>query len=261
MQDKNKKTFEEVKKEIIENNYDKAFLILEDIEENSYGDKNYYTGIIQANKKEYKQAEKSFNKCLEINKNHIGAYLSLSELYNIQNKHEKAKDILEKAYNIDPNNINVNSYLSGLYMHLNLYERAIPHLRIINDKDKNQNIQKLLILSLEETFNRKIEEENYEKAKVYAEELIQINDEYHGGYKLLGIINHKLGYTKNASEFYIKAFQRLSDDINIANLLTHSLIEINDYENAKFTNNKALQIDPNNRLANDLKKEIDKKFE
>jgi tetratricopeptide (TPR) repeat protein len=179
----------------------------------------------------------------------------------MQNKHEKAKDILEMAYSIDPNNININSYLAGLYMHLNLYEKAIPHLRKINDKEKNQNIQKLLILSLEEISNRKIEEEDYKQAKEYAEELINLNDEYHGGYKLLGIINHKMGNPKNASEFYIKAFQRLSDDINIANLLTHSLIEINDYENAKFTNNKALQIDPNNRLANDLKKEIDKKID
>ncbi len=254
--EKNTKILEEIKNDIVKNDFDKAMKKLKNLDENDFGDKNYLMGVILANKKNFDKAEDYFQKTLEINNKHIGAYLSLSELYNIQEKSSKAKDVLEKAYEIDPDNINIIPYLAGLYMHLGDYQNAVTYLHKLNIDNQNDNITNLLLLALESLSNEKLEGGELYEAEELAKEMININDDYYGGYKMLGIINQKKNNKKEASENLIQAFKRVSDDINIANLLTYSLIELGDFENAKYANEKALIIDPNNRLAIDFKKQI-----
>jgi tetratricopeptide (TPR) repeat protein len=247
--------------EIMNGNLDRGEALLGKVKDDFGGEKDYLWGVIHANRKEYDNAEKCFNRTISQNEKHIGAYLSLSELYNIQEKYDDAKDILERVYKIDPENINVLSYLAGLNMYLKKYDDAIKLFRAIQSKDEklknDEQIKKLFIKALEGKAETDIRDGKFDDLEHYAREIIEIDNDYAGGYKLMGIIHLNNSDYKKASEYFIRAFQGLSSDVNIANLLTQSLIGMNDFENARVSNDYALKIDPDNQQATKFKDMLD----
>lgn len=249
--------FEKIKSELVLGNYDKCLEMLSEIEENELGEKNYLLGVVYAGRKNYGEAEKLLLKSLEINKNHIGAYLTLSELYNVQEQYEKAREILKKANTLDPDNINIITYLAGLEMHLKEYKDAIFYIRKVLKDNDDIKIRNLLVKALESKTIEEIENGYYDEVKYNAEEMISLNDEYAGAYKLLGLYYNYMQDYEAAAENFIKAFQRSSNDIDIINYLTASLIKIGDIKNAKISNEYALAIEPENGIAKEYKLKID----
>lgn len=243
------KIFNEIKLLLVNNKHDEAWELLQNINENDLGEKNYLIGIIYANKQEVENAEKYLKKAIEINNKHIGAYLSLSELYNMQEKHDSAKELLETAYRIDSSNINIISYLAGIYLLQKNYDDAITLLKqLLNDSDEIM-IKKLLVKALEEKSMSKIKNNDFSDINEIADEMIDILEDYAGGYKIKGICAMNSKEYHEASEYLIKAFQKSDKDIETANLLTRALIEINDYENAKTVNDYAIKIESDNQQA------------
>lgn len=266
MENSNKNIIDKVRENIFKGEFDESLDLLSQIEENDLGEKNYYLGVIYANLKDPVKAENHLKETLRINHKHIGAYLTLSEMYSLEKRFDEAHSLLEKAYDLDPENFNVLTYLAGLEMFLKNYDEAINLLKRIltNDKlthsaDYNQHhekIQVLLIKALEAKGEETIKKKDFEKTDKYADELIALNEDYAGGYRLMG---KKYYIQKNyieALDPLLKAFQRRSDDTETTNMLTHTLIETGDPQNARIANEQALKLNPSDENALILKDKL-----
>jgi tetratricopeptide (TPR) repeat protein len=266
MENDNSAIIDRVKEHIIKGEFEKSLNLLSQIEENDLGEKNYYLGVTYANLKEKDKSERHLKEALRINNEHLGAYLTLSEMYSLNKRFDEAHSLLEKAYELDPENFNVLTYLAGLEMYLKNYDKAITLLKNILSNEKlktssdynqhNEKIQVLLIKALETKGEETIKNDKYDETDKYANELIARNEDYAGGYRLLGKKHYVQQNYKEAVDHLIKAFQRRPDDTETTNMLTHALIEVGDVENAKVTNDQVLKLNPSDENALRLKEEV-----
>ncbi len=250
-------SLEEAKKKILEGNYSEARNILEQSAHDEYGHRYYYLGIVYANDKDYEKAESYLYKTLEVNEEHIGAYLSLADIYNDTGRLELSKPLLEKAYGHDPDNANLLSYLVGVYMHFDEFDNALTFARKLYDKSPNDEIANLIIMLLDKISVELIKSGDLDLAESNAQEIISLNEDHQRGYRLMGLIRQTQKNYKSAVDYFIKALQRDQNDLYILNSLTRNLVQVGDGYSAQLSNNKALELYPDDKIANELKKSVE----
>ncbi len=257
----NENNLELAKNYILDGKYKEAKDILNEMEDSGTGDRNYYLGIIHANDNDYKKAENYFLETLSLNKEYIGAYISLAELYNILDRKEDSKFLLEKAHQQDPNNTRIISYLVGIYTNLNDIDNSIKYTRKLLEISEEKDVSHFLITLLEKKSIDLImidsDEQKIEEANAYAKEMVSMDEDHPAGYKIMGLIAEKRKDYKLASDYLIKSFQRSQKDSTVLNSLTSCLLKLGDVYNAKISNEKSLEIDPENKTSLQLKKDIE----
>jgi len=90
------------------------------------------------------QAEKAFQKSIEINKNYIDAHLNLARLYHLQGKFNQAALEYDNAITLEPENIDTYVQMAVVQTELGDFDEAIQYLRRAKSQTTDQEvIQKL----------------------------------------------------------------------------------------------------------------------
>ena len=150
-----------------------------------------------------------YNKILEIDQNHVGAYHNLGVIFNNRGDIQKAKDCYEKVIKIDPNHVSAYNNLGSTFQALGDIQKA---------------------------------KDCYEKA-------IEINPDYAAAYNNLGNTLQALGDIQKAKDCYEKAIEINPDYAEAYNNLGSTFSDLSDNQRAKDYYEKAIEIDPNHILS------------
>ena len=150
-----------------------------------------------------------YNKILEIDQNHVGAYHNLGVIFNNRGDIQKAKDYYEKVIKIDPNHVSAYNNLGSTFQALGDIQKA---------------------------------KDCYEKA-------IEINPDYAAAYNNLGNTLQALGDIQKAKDCYEKAIEINPDYAEAYNNLGSTFSDLSDNQRAKDYYEKAIEIDPNHILS------------
>ncbi len=95
-----------------------------------YNDKYWLElGKLRTEKKDFKNAKKSFRKSLEINKSksNILSYVGLAEMYKMEKKFDSALSIYKQAITVDSGNAPLYTDIAMMYAQLDSLEQAVPY--------------------------------------------------------------------------------------------------------------------------------------
>ena len=100
----------------------------------------YAEGTINANKKDYDQAERNFKDAIKIDRNYVNAYTSLGDLYYETERYDEEVEMLENARLILPNDPDINAALAAAYEDVARFDEAIAAYKKVlksrpDDKD------------------------------------------------------------------------------------------------------------------------------
>lgn len=87
----------------------------------------------------YDEAKKDLEKIIEINPGHVWAYVNLAIIFNRKGMLDKSKEFLDKALTIDPYSEMANLSLYDLYEDMNEHEKAVNILNLILEKVNPEN--------------------------------------------------------------------------------------------------------------------------
>ena len=184
-----------------------------------------------------------YNKILEIDQNHVGAYHNLGVIFNNRGDSQKAKDYYEKVIKIDPNHVSAYNNLGSTFQALgdiqkakDCYEKAIEinpdYAEAYNNLGAAYRNSKLFQKSIN----------CYEKA-------IEIIPNYAAAYNNLGNTLQALGDIQKAKDCYEKAIEINPDYAEAYNNLGSTFSDLSDNQRAKDYYEKAIEIDPNHILS------------
>lgn len=238
---------------------------------------NYYTAELEWVEKNYKEAKKLYQHCLDICPSNFNAKVGLADVLLELGELEKSKNIFIDLISIDPyyNYLREKvSYINSLliaklddqltknkenntlkfklawchYENFN-YEKALNIALKIKCKDKSENIQKYNILG-----NSYFDMKSYNHALRYFDELLRNNEnksneiELVDIYNKIGCIYSELEKYDKAINYFDKALTLIPNNIYYINCKCKTLIKLMKYEECLELTDIALEIDRNNPL-------------
>ena len=195
------------------------------------------------------EAQKIYDKIIEINPNYVDAYYQKSVLYIYQKNLEEALKYAQKAVEMDCNNAEYQYNLARIYDSMGEYDKAIDcakfSLSITPD-----DLDKYWFLGF-----MYLEKDELEAAMTYFKEILAINP---NDFRTLSRIAYNLTSYKHfdkAYEYYQKAFRVNPSDYDFVRDYQDFLVEhISAYKGIKlllnyknFTDNRNLKIESKNR--------------
>jgi tetratricopeptide (TPR) repeat protein len=165
----------------------------------------YFIGNFHKRHGRREDAEKFWQKCLDINPRQPGIYRSLGETAFEAGEFEKAIEEYKKAAEIDPNAANIHKGIGHALMELGRYEEAIEEL----EKEVQISPGSLSVHFLlgQAYFKQK----EYEEAREHYETAIQLDSEYASAYYGLVRVYTALKEPEKAKEYELR-FKNLKDD-------------------------------------------------
>ena len=195
------------------------------------------------------EAQKIYDKIIEINPNYVDAYYQKSIIYIYQKNAEKALEYAKKAVEMDCNNEEYQYNLARIYGNQGEFDKAIDCAKFSlsitpNDIDKYWFIGYMYL-----------EKQDIEGAMAYFKEILSINP---NNYKTLSKIAYNLScykQYKKAYEYYQKAFRVNPADYDFIREYSDFVVEhISAFKGIKmllnykkFTDNRNLKIESKNR--------------
>ena len=89
----------------------------------------YLKGILKKTQKDYNKSKTIFQKCLEIDRKFVNAYVSLASIYKIENNFNQCINLLNKVISIDNENSKAIFELGIIYSHLGEIKKGISLLK------------------------------------------------------------------------------------------------------------------------------------
>ncbi len=191
--------------------------------------------------KDFKKAEYSYRKAIELNPNEPDYYYNLGYLL-MQNKKnlKEAVECFKKVLEKEPNDANTFFNLGIIYLNGKVYETAIKCFK----KAYTLNSFDILALFYQGNAYQKIG--NYEKAKEIYNEVLEQAPEYSWTYFNLAQIDWTNGDNIGAINNLQKTLNINPKDIEASKLLAQIYINAKDYENAKNVIKTAITQSPTN---------------
>ena len=203
---------------------------------------HYIQGLIYKQAGDYIQAQREFEKTIELDPNAISVYRELIISYINSGDIKKVSPVLETLRNlISDDDTNSILFIGGIYNLLNDTKNAIDYYnKVLNKEPTNINaIASLgtLYLNLDT-----------EKSIYYWKKYIELSPESEEGYYQIGFAYAKLGKIEEAKKILNESINKFPD--NLAPLLALGQIYENekDYLNAALIYEKAINIEPKNIL-------------
>lgn len=192
--------FETTDSNEIEHISDKEYFVKE-APKLEYDDDKIYVKLGEGYMKrgEYIQAEKSFNRAIEINPKNDTAYLKLGICYEIKKEFYKVSRTYGKAIEVNPKN-NSAYFQLGLYnQHIEMYDKAIE---MYKNAIEIKHIDQSSYFGLLSCYRRLKE---YDKAEEALKELLKVNPENARAYGGLAMLYEEQGKYNSARECSRKA--------------------------------------------------------
>lgn len=208
--------------------YDKAIEIFKKVVElYPNDDYNWYNLGVSYNKNEqYQEAINSFLKVVELNPNDDDSWYWLGISYGMNSQYDKAIETLLKAIEIDPNSRYYWFNLGTLYYYNELYREAIDSLS-----------KALELLNIEEEEDK----EDFWDTDSSADYRYWLGRSYYMNEQCQEAIN-----------YLSKAVELNPDDYFNWYFLGSSYLDLKDYDNAVYSFNQCIKIDPNNEVVRDI---------
>lgn len=208
--------------------YDKekeSFLKATELNPNN-ADNWYKLGILYFNDKQYDKAIESFSKAVELNPNDDNNWDRLANSYQMNGQYDKAIETLLKAIEIDPNSRYYWFNLGILYYYNERYREAIDSLS-----------KALELLNIEEEEDK----EDFWDTDSSADYRYWLGRSYYMNEQCQEAIN-----------YLSKAVELNPDDYFNWYFLGSSYLDLKDYDNAVYSFNQCIKIDPNNEVVRDI---------
>lgn len=208
--------------------YDKekeSFLKATELNPNN-ADNWYKLGISYFNDKQYDKAIESFSKAVELNPNDDNNWDRLANSYQMNGQYDKAIETLLKAIEIDPNSRYYWFNLGILYYYNERYREAIDSLS-----------KALELLNIEEEEDK----EDFWDTDSSADYRYWLGRSYYMNEQCQEAIN-----------YLSKAVELNPDDYFNWYFLGSSYLDLKDYDNAVYSFNQCIKIDPNNEVVRDI---------
>ena len=240
--------------------YDKekeSFLKATELNPNN-ADNWYKLGISYFNDKQYDKAIESFSKAVELNPNDDNNWDRLISSYQMNGQYDKAIEPSLKAVELNPNDDNSWSRLGLSYAVSGQYKKAIESfLKAIKIDPNSRDYWYKLGISYHDNEQYKEAIDSLSKAV----ELLNTEEEEEdfwdtdssADYRYwLGRSYYMNEQCQEAINYLSKAVELNPDDYFNWYFLGSSYLDLKDYDNAVYSFNQCIKIDPNNEVVRDI---------
>jgi tetratricopeptide (TPR) repeat protein len=171
----------------------------------------YNMGAFYLNSGNVDEAIKYFNNALSLNPRFDDALCSLGLAYSMKGNFDEAIKNYQACLKVNPNYTEAHNFLGTVYEQKGLLDKAEQEFRIAI-ADANYRSKELAYYNLAGLY---VEKNKLDEALVYAENAIEIKNNYPMGYNLKGMILEKLSRYKEAIESYEKALVYIAKDKDV----------------------------------------------
>lgn len=172
------------------------------------------------------------------------------EMLLAKNDFEEAKKGLIRAMGLTPDDLPVGLKLAKLYMQTEDYKKAEMLYRELLEKDPNN-------ASIHEAIGRiKLMEKAYKEAVQFYVRAVELDQKDDQKLVALGQIYHLMMRYGVAAECFKRAAELKPREVDYLFLLADSCVADEDYENALFTYERVLTIEPYNEQAKSLSQDV-----
>jgi len=222
--------------------------------------KIYFSGGIQLyNQKKYKDAEKYFQKSIELDSTYCNAYNFYGLSLYYQNRLDEAEKYFLMAIELDSTYCNANTSYGILLYNQKKYKEAEPYylksIELDSTNSKHYYNYGLLLYCLKK----------FDEAEKYYKKAIALDSTYINSYYNYGLLLFEQKRYEEAEEYYKKTIQIDTNNSNAYNNYGYLLDVQKRYREAEKCYKKALTIDPKNSNAemnlNNLHTKMQKKDE
>ncbi len=248
----------------------------------------FFTAVENYKKKDFKTAEITCYKILNIDPNHFDSISLLASISAINQNYKRAKDLLFKAIEIQPKNVTILNNLGTACKELGEFKEAIKFYEktiTINPKHTNahynlgvvfyslkdlkksksylqktvemQNNYALAFFSLG---NVHVDLKEFENAVSCYQKAIEINPNLLGAHNNLGLVFRTLNDFKNAINCYENTIKIKHDHVGAHHNLALAFKELGEFDKAIESHQKAIKYEPENSVhyyyLSELKKDI-----
>ena len=183
-------------------------------------------------------AQKSYLKTIELDKNNTNALFNLGILIDNQGDHQKAFDYFQKVTKLQPEWSEAWRLLGMANEKLGKLEEAKQSFLKAIELDKN-NTNALINLGI--LF---ASQDDYQKTIKYIQKVTKLQPEWSEAWRLLGMANEKLGKLEEAKQNFLKAVELDEKNYDAHLALAEIFSKENKFYNAKIYIDNILKEDP-----------------
>jgi len=202
--------------EIANRNYNKALNIINDLtqqfRDNGEQSKLFYLkGIILDKRNQLNEAKNFFEKVLELNPSHSGAYRKLSAIYGLNKDYKKAIDYAKQALKYDPYDYNA-------YNKIGFYYRKLDNLKKATEYSKKAiELNPDFILPYNNIGTINLHNGKFDEALMWYRKAIKLDNQYANAYQNIFRLNLicNMEFEKGLEKKFIEKFY--SDQNNFKN--------------------------------------------